>query len=68
MVCFICLQLAGHVCFTDHRHQLRLYRPVRFSIYLVCNKQGVKKMTDLYLLRGVTCKAQQIIHDPVLWG
>jgi len=66
MVCFSCSEMAGHFCFA-HLHQLRLNCQMPFSLwYLVSNKQGVNKTTDVLHTRH--CKLYRPSQDPVLWG
>ena len=66
MVFFSCLEMAGHICFVD-LPQLRLNFLMRFSLwYLLSNRQGVKKTTQV--LHARHCKFYRPSQDPVLWG
>jgi hypothetical protein len=66
MVCYICSEMAGHICFTD-LNQLRLNCQILFSLlYLVSNRERVKKTTDV--LRARHYNLYRPSQDPVLWG
>jgi len=66
MVCYSRSEMAGHICFT-HLNQLCLNCQILFSfLYLVSNRQRVKKTTDV--LHARYCKLYRPSQDPVLWG